>query len=166
MLSSAVKALIFYAPKQQQQLRRHLCRAGCALSCNDTAFRQKSKRAVSADLRGAPVLRSMSSTYWLLKLRVSEFTLHTLKEQGELVLSLETFIEEQTHQHRVMSLHQPFFNPVNICVVSPMTLKRPYGTWGLSLSSGRCVISILYPLFSFFKLKPFMILAPFLSWMH
>lgn len=54
----------------------------------------KKQTELSADLRGGPVLKSMYSTYWLPKLRVSEFTLHTLKEQGELWLSLEMHAEE------------------------------------------------------------------------
>lgn len=37
-------------------------------------------------LRGGPALKSTYSTYWLLKLRVSEFTMCILKEQGELCL--------------------------------------------------------------------------------
>lgn len=54
--------------------------AGYTLS-DDTAFTQK-QTELSADLRRRPALNSTYSTYWLLKLRVSEFT---LKEAGRIV---------------------------------------------------------------------------------
>ena len=79
--------------KQQQQHKQPLYSAGYALSSDDTAF-TKIQTKLPADLRRGPDLKSTYSTYWLLKLRVSEFTLHTLKEQGERSLSPEMCVEE------------------------------------------------------------------------
>lgn len=131
-MSSDVASYAWLVTNQKQE------HGGYTLS-DDTAFTQKQTEQ-SADLRRRPALKSTYSTYWLLKLRVSEFTLN--------VAGTTVFFPWGVYWSRDGSAHiclcQPFFDPMNMYVVSHQHPGDPSLLPDLQQLSLDCSVSVSF----------------------